>query len=156
METDEAHSMMGGVPSLEVWEQESPGETTVGTDKAINDWRTKEEHLAASSEGELPSYMESDPPDHREFSPPEVPCSMRGYVASPTEEDAESDTASGATTQLEEIQERDGAGRRWCLLSLLQSFHDCRWIKGFLRGDHWRLLRVSLGSRDLVKRAVRL
>ena len=88
METDEAHSMMGGVPSLEVWEQESPGEVTVGTDKAINDWRTKEEHLAASSEGELPSYMESDPPDHREFSPPEVPSSMRGHVTSPIEEDA--------------------------------------------------------------------
>ena len=100
MEPDEAQSMMGGVPGLEAWQQESPGEVTLGTDKAINDWRTLEEHLAMSSEGDtLPSYKDADRPDHRQFSPPELSSSMRGYVASPTEEADDSGTESGTTTQ---------------------------------------------------------
>ena len=157
MEPDEAHSMMGGVPGLEAWEQESPGEVTVGTDKAINDWRTWEEHLAASCEGDLPSYKESDPPDHRDFSPPEVPSSMRGHVASPTEEAAESDTESGTTTQTGGF-----TATRWTrpvvvpILFLLQSLHAHLWIKGVLSGDHLRCLQVSLRSRILARRAVRL
>lgn len=58
MEPDEAKDMMDGVPGLESWERESPGEVTVGTDKAINDWRTREEHLAMSSEADtLPRMM---------------------------------------------------------------------------------------------------
>ena len=99
MDPDEAHVMMGGVPSLEAWERESPGEVAVGTDQAINDKRTWEEHLAERCEGDLPSFDESSLPDHRDFSPPEVPCSMRGCAASPAEEAAESDTESSATTQ---------------------------------------------------------
>ena len=155
MDPDEAHSMMGGVPGLEAWEQESPGEVTVGTDKAINDGRTWEEHLAESCEGDLPSYNESDPPDHRDFSPPEVPSSMRGYVASPTEEVAESDTES-PQRKLEVLQLRDGPGRRWCLLFLLQSLHAHLWIRGVLSGDRLRCLQVSLRSRTLARRAVKL
>ena len=100
MEPEEAQNMMGGVPGLEAWERESPGEVSVGTDKPINDWRTLEEHLALSSEADtLPSCKEIDPPDHRQFSPPELPSSMRGYAASPTEDADESGTDSGTTTQ---------------------------------------------------------
>ena len=101
MEPDEAKSMMGGVPGLESWERESPGEVTVGTDRAINDWRTREEHLTMSSEVDtVLSCNETDPPDHRQFSPPEIPSSMQGYLASPTE-DADSGTDSGTTPRTE-------------------------------------------------------
>ena len=92
--------MMGGVPGLESWERESPSEVRVGTDKAIHDWRTREEHLAMSSEADtLPSCNDTDPPDHRQFSPPETPSSMQGYLASPTEEADDSGTESGTATQ---------------------------------------------------------
>ena len=92
--------MMGGVPGLEDWERGSPGEVTGGTEKPIKDWKTWEEHLAMSSEADtLPSGNDTDPPDHRQFSPPEIPSSMQGYVASPTEVADNSDTESGTTTQ---------------------------------------------------------
>ena len=40
MDTDEANVMMGGVPNLEAYERESPGEVTLGTDRPINDKKT--------------------------------------------------------------------------------------------------------------------
>ena len=100
MEPDEAKQMMEGVPGLESWERESPGETLLGTEKAINDYRTREEHIAMSSEPDpvLP-HESSDPPDPQQFSPPEIPCSMRGYLASPTEFTENSESDSETTTQ---------------------------------------------------------
>ena len=100
MDTDEANVMMGGVPSLEAYEQESPGDVALGTERAIPTNRTWEEHLAELCEGELPSFDASSHPDHREYSPPEVPSAMRTCAASPAEETAESDTESSATTQI--------------------------------------------------------
>ena len=98
MEPDEATGLMGGVPSLEAWERESPGEIACGTDKVINDWRTREEYLALSSDADtLPSYNDGDVPTHLQHSPPEIPSSMRNPLASPTEAAENSDSESATT-----------------------------------------------------------
>ena len=77
MEPDEATGLMGGVPSLEAWERESPGEIACGTDKVINDWRTREEYLALSSDADtLPSYNDGGVPTHLQHSPPEIPSAQ--------------------------------------------------------------------------------
>ena len=51
-----------------------------------------------SSEADtLPSHDDTDLPDHQQYSPPEIPSSMRGCLASPTE-DAENSESESATT----------------------------------------------------------
>ena len=107
MDTDEANVMMGGVPNLEAYERESPGEVTLGTDRPINDKRTWEEHLAEQCAGDAPSFDDSVMPDHREFSPPELPRVRRAHAASPADETAESDTESSIATRTETT------GTRW-------------------------------------------
>ena len=97
LEPDEAKSMMDGVPGLESWERESPGEVTEGTDRSINDWRTREEHLAMSSEVDTIFSCQTVLPDYQEISPPEIPPAMRGGPVSPTvgaESDSDTDTAT--------------------------------------------------------------
>ena len=97
MEPDEAKGMMEGVPGLESWEQESPGEAAFGTERAINDWRTREEHLAMSSDADT-LHKDADLPNYQQHSPPEIPTSLRGCLTSPTEAAENSESESATTT----------------------------------------------------------
>ena len=156
MEPDEAKSMMGGVPGLESWERESPGEVTVGTDKAINDWTTREEHMAMSSEADI-RYLRAMTLTLRiigSFLLRKSPARCRAILLRPLKMLIVG-LILGLRHGLEDLQLPGGPGRQLCLPFLLQFLLAQLWIKVVLRGVRSRCHQGSLRLHTLVKRAVK-